>query len=274
MRTKRTLAALVLSATLATGLAGCGITGVTTSSPLTNYLDSDTVEFMQNWGIYTPNGFTYQRLSDNSTTYGTADLATMKQVHDALMNIRIGKEVAERVANATEILSFTLPSGKSYYFEFENHNLVVGDKCYEVSDADELWKLTEQIVRSNTVDTLAVEARNVEDATVYDEGEAPTSSTPSSTQGGTARSTNAQSSSSGAGAGTTGSGTTGAQGGTQDSSATSTSASDSGASSSSGAASDAVTSEGQTSESAPSRQWTEPLGETSDGRNVEVMVNR
>ncbi len=43
-----------------------------------------------------------------------------------------------------------MPMGKSYTFTFEAGNLVIGDKAYTVTDANELWVLTTQIVLDNT----------------------------------------------------------------------------------------------------------------------------
>ena len=263
MITRRGFIAAGMSAALGMSLLGCGVTGLGGSAPINNYLDDDTLEFMLNWALYTPATLTYQQLYETTQSFGVKDLSEMKRVHDALMNIKVGNETTERDETKREFFTFGLPSGKAFYVEFNMRHLVAGDKCYEISNDDELWQLADEIVKTASSDGLARDAKDAEDVTTP---ETPSSAEQSAGQDGD------QSSGQGAGqAEEQNSGQITTQSTGQDeaqSSAQGTEAAESPAQEPDQSTAEASNS-GETREPT---QWIEPVGKTTDGRIIETTV--
>ena len=92
----------------------------------------------------------YERDRETAMYYEIEDKKMIRQVFDALSRIQITGETNQRAEDFQDIFTFQLPMGKSCTFTFEAGNLVIGDKAYTVTDANELWALTTQIVLDNT----------------------------------------------------------------------------------------------------------------------------
>ena len=91
----------------------------------------------------------YARNRETAMNYTIEDKKLIREVFNALTKVRVTGETDQRTEDFQDILTFELPMGKSCTLVFEAGNLVVGDKVYKISDAEDLWALTTQIALEN-----------------------------------------------------------------------------------------------------------------------------
>ena len=91
----------------------------------------------------------YARNRETAMNYTIEDKKLIREVFNALTKVRVTEETDQRTEDFQDILTFELPMGKSCTLVFEAGNLVVGDKVYKISDAEDLWALTTQIALEN-----------------------------------------------------------------------------------------------------------------------------
>lgn len=91
----------------------------------------------------------YARNRETAMNYTIEDKKLIREVFNTLTKVRVTEETDQRTEDFQDILTFELPMGKSCTLVFEAGNLVVGDKVYKISDAEDLWALTTQIALEN-----------------------------------------------------------------------------------------------------------------------------
>lgn len=115
-----------------------------------SYYGEDVESFAESFDENVVYSLKYGRNRETAMYYEIEDKKVIRQVFDALGRIQVTGETNERTEDFVDSFQFQLPMGKSYTFTFEAGNLVIGDKAYTVTDANELWVLTTQIVLDNT----------------------------------------------------------------------------------------------------------------------------
>lgn len=115
-----------------------------------SYSGKDTESFAESFDENVVYSLKYGRNRETAMYYEIEDKKVIRQVFDALSRIQVTGETNERTEDFVDSFQFQMPMGKSYTFTFEAGNLVIGDKAYTVTDANELWVLTTQIVLDNT----------------------------------------------------------------------------------------------------------------------------
>lgn len=114
------------------------------------YYGKDAESFAESFDESVVYSLKYERNRETAMYYEIEDKKVIRQVFNALSRIQVTGETEQRTADFMDSFQFQLPMDKSYTFTFEAGNLVIGDKVYTVTDANELWVLTTQIVLDNT----------------------------------------------------------------------------------------------------------------------------
>ncbi len=119
-------------------------------SSIFSYYGENAENFAESFDENIVYALKYERDRETAIYYEIEDKKIIRQVFDALSRIRVTGKAEQRTEDFTDSFQFQLPMDKSYTFTFEAGNLVVGDNAYTVSDDNELWVLTTQIVLDNT----------------------------------------------------------------------------------------------------------------------------
>lgn len=114
-----------------------------------SYYGKEAESFAESFDENVVYSLKYTRNRETAMNYTIEDKKLIREVFNALTKVRMTGETDQRTEDFQDILTFELPMGKSCTLVFEAGNLVVGDKVYKISDAEDLWALTTQIALEN-----------------------------------------------------------------------------------------------------------------------------
>lgn len=135
----------------ACGRRGLRPGGQSSGRSIFTYYDQETQEFAKNFNEDEIISAFYQKNYETAEEYMIQeDKEQIRQLFDALSEITVVGETDEMASGYDDVFIFTLPTAQAFTFQFNMHHLVIGDTCYEVEGAEDLWKLAAELAGDTT----------------------------------------------------------------------------------------------------------------------------
>jgi hypothetical protein len=93
----------------------------------------------------------------SASSFSTSDSEEIELLWDALSRIRLEGEIDQKMPDWNPSITFRLSDGSGFSVNFNAQWLDTGDARYELSDDEEFWRVTSQLVRSHASDAPAAQ---------------------------------------------------------------------------------------------------------------------
>ncbi len=87
----------------------------------------------------------YSYTSDTVISLKISDSKEIKQLFEAISQIRVGTMTDIRATDSEESFTFVMNDETSYTITFEQHNLLLDGNAYRLTEDTELWKLARRL---------------------------------------------------------------------------------------------------------------------------------